>query len=133
MNLSQLEFFVNGYNVEFEKKFYWKINTPDWIRTSMMKLSKDFKSFASSHFATGAYRRVLKVIITSMGTDFFLFLRLEYTDYGFGRYHFRLLRSALRKDTGVNCTIYKAVVTSFIQRANLLIALIIEIRYWAVA
>ena len=45
---------------------------------------------------------------------------------GFG---VRLLRSALRKDTGVNSTIYNAVVTPSIQRANLLIALNIEIRY----
>ena len=49
---------------------------------------------------------------------------------GFG---FRLLRSALRKDTGVNSTIYNVVVTPSIQRANFLIDLIIEIRYRAVA
>ena len=45
---------------------------------------------------------------------------------GFG---FRLLRSALRKDTGMSFTIYNAVITPSIQRANLLIALIIEVRY----
>ena len=45
----------------------------------------------------------------------------------------RLLRSALRKDTGVNSTIINDVVTPSIQRANLLITLNIEIRYRAVA
>ena len=45
---------------------------------------------------------------------------------GFG---VRLLRSALRKDIGLSSTIYNVVVTPSIQRANLLIALIIEVRY----
>ena len=49
---------------------------------------------------------------------------------GFG---VRLWRSALRKDTGLNSTIINDVVETPIQRANLLITLIIEIRYWAVA
>ena len=45
---------------------------------------------------------------------------------GFG---VRLLRAALRKDTGVSYTIINDVATPSIQRAYLLIVLIIEIRY----